>query len=385
VPAEARLAGVDVARGVALLGMMAVHVFSAGPGAGGAVHALAGGRSAALFAVLAGVGLSLVSGGSDPSPERLARARASIPRRCLVIAVVGLTLGLASTPVAIILVYYAVLFLVAVPALGASPGRLAAAALGWALLSPVLSQGLRLWWSPGGPGSNLSWLDLTSPGPALEHLLLTGYYPVLTWTTYLLAGLAVGRLPLTDPRTAQGLTLLGAALALGAWLSSVAVVALAGGERALDATLPAGSLLAGRGDGLLEDSFFGTTPTASWWFVGVMAPHSGAVPDLVHTTGTALLVIGLALLLVPRATARRRRWVTGPLAAAGSMTLTLYCLHVLAMGLVDAAGLDPRVWAWPVLEVNVVVALLLATWWGAPARRGPLEDVVAAVAGSARR
>jgi uncharacterized membrane protein len=376
-----RLEAIDVARGLALFGMMAVHVSSAGPGAAGFVHSLGGGRSAALFAVLAGVGLALGSGASSPDPQRLPRARRAVLVRCAVIAAIGLTLGLTTTPIAIILVYYAVLFPLAIPVLSWSPGRLFVAAGVWALLSPVVSQILRLLLEPDGPGDNPSWLSLTEPGETIAHLLLSGYYPVLTWTTYLLAGLAVGRLTLTSRRTGMRLALVGGGLALGAWLVSLVAVSLAGGEGALAATLPPGAVVGGRGEGLLDDSFFGTTPTTSWWFLGVMAPHSGAIPDLVHTTGTALLVIGAALMLIPPGARGRLR----PLAAAGSMTLTLYCLHVVGLGLLDAADPNGRAGVWPVLVVNVVVATALALVWGSPARRGPLEEVVAATVDAGRR
>lgn len=371
-PWAGRLPAIDVARGVALLGMMAVHVLSSGDGVSGAVHDLAGGRSAALFAVLAGVGLALGSGGAHPTPEKLWRARRAIPIRAAMIAVIGLTLGMITTPVAIILVYYAVLFLVALPVLGWSARRLALTAAGWALLSPVVSQVLRGAGLDDGPGTNPSWLDVTDPGNTALHLLLNGYYPVLTWVTYLLAGLAVGRSALREPSTARWLAALGAGLAAAAWLVATICVELAGGEEALGATLNPLAYIAGRGDGLLNDSFFGTTPTTTWWFLGVMAPHSGAIPDLVHTTGTALLVIGLALMIVPRSGS----WLL-PLAAAGSMTLTLYSLHVVALGFIEVADPDGAWQPWPILVTNIVLALLLAAAWGSPARRGPLEELVA--------
>jgi hypothetical protein len=362
--------------------MMAVHVLHTGPGLTGAVHDLAGGRSAALFAVLAGVGLALGSGGADPTVERLHRARRAIAVRAAVIGFIGLTLGLVSTPLAIILVYYAALFPVAIPVLGWSPRRLALAAAGWAVVSPVLSQALRSTGLDNGPGPNPSWLDLTDPGALVAHLLINGYYPVLTWVTYLLAGLAVGRLAL---RAATGVWLagIGAALALAAWLVATICVGLAGGEQALGATLDPDAFISGRGDDLLNDSFYGTTPTTSWWFLGVMAPHSGAIPDLVHTTGTAVLVIGLALLVVPVT----RGWLH-PLAAAGSMTLTLYCVHAVGLGALDVLDPDRHRPVWPVLVVNVVLALALATAWGSPQRRGPLEELVSTsveAAGPGRR
>jgi uncharacterized membrane protein YeiB len=90
-------------------------------------------------------------------------------------------------------------------------------------------------------------------------------------------------------------------------------------------------------------------------------------------------VLGVCLLVVPRL----EPWVR-PLVAAGSMTLTLYTLHVLAdRGLGLAAEAVPRaadLSATTVWLTHVGLALLLATAWGSPTRRGPLEALAAAAA-----
>jgi Heparan-alpha-glucosaminide N-acetyltransferase, catalytic len=85
VPARPRVLGVDVARGVALLGMMATHVFDeitdTGPTATAVVAA---GRSAATFAFIAGLGVALLTGGRRASPAVPAPPppRGSRPARC---------------------------------------------------------------------------------------------------------------------------------------------------------------------------------------------------------------------------------------------------------------------------------------------------------------
>jgi hypothetical protein len=78
-----------------------------------APHEIAGGRASALFAVLAGVSLALISGGSRP--ERSARIAAGIAVRALTIALIGLVLGELPTTIAIILTYYGALFLLGLP------------------------------------------------------------------------------------------------------------------------------------------------------------------------------------------------------------------------------------------------------------------------------
>ena len=120
----ARLAGIDAARGLALLAMMATHVLatfesgrrSSRPRGSGLAFS---GRAAALFAVLAGVGLALSTGKQQPlqGPELWA-ARRGIALRALVIGAVGLSLGGLEVNIAIILVHYALLFLCVLPFLG---------------------------------------------------------------------------------------------------------------------------------------------------------------------------------------------------------------------------------------------------------------------------
>ena len=119
----ARLHGIDAARGLALLGMMATHLLPTFESNADLTPTWIGltfsGRAAALFAVLAGVGLALSTGKHEPlqGPD-LSAARRGIALRALVIAAVGLSLGGLEVNLAIILVHYAVLFLCVLPFLG---------------------------------------------------------------------------------------------------------------------------------------------------------------------------------------------------------------------------------------------------------------------------
>jgi uncharacterized membrane protein len=87
-----RVTGVDVARGLALLGMMAVHVFDTfDDGAPSASTVIAGGRSAATFALVAGVSVAFLSGGRSVVQGRArSAAAAGLAVRALVIGAIGL-------------------------------------------------------------------------------------------------------------------------------------------------------------------------------------------------------------------------------------------------------------------------------------------------------
>src|SRR5690606_22241967 len=135
-PEPGRLVGVDVARALAVFGMFAVHLGVTSLGAldgpvAETAHELMRGRSSALFAFLAGVSLSLLSGRQTPlHGEPLHRVRVKILVRAALLAVIGVFADLLDTSVAIILVYYAGYFLLALPLLRLGAAALAAVAAG---------------------------------------------------------------------------------------------------------------------------------------------------------------------------------------------------------------------------------------------------------------
>ncbi len=371
---NARLIGVDAARGIALLGMMAVHVLpSVGPdGSATGSYLVAGGRSAALFAVLAGVGLALANGGTRP-PRGRAWAAAALGTlvRAALIGAIGLVVGMAHSGIAVILVYYALLFIVAIPLLPLRSWVLAPLAAVLAVGVPVLSYVLRPQLDRPDRGNPTVSTLLNDPVGTLETLLVTGYYPVLAWTAYLCAGLAVGRLRLHSIPTAWWLVGVGSVLAVGSVVVSSVLLGPLGGADRLRETLGPGTDLGQ----VLDGSMYGNTPTTSLWWLAVDTPHSTTPVDLVHTTGTSLVVLGAMLLL-----ARVAAPVLAPFAAAGSMTLTIYSAHVLLLA-TPFLPIDPT----RSYVLQVVAVLVLATMWRSTGRRGPLEAIVAVAAGSARR
>jgi hypothetical protein len=279
--------------------MAATHVFPSfrPDGSLHLAHQLASGRAAALFAVLAGVGLALASGGQSPATgRRLWAARAGVVARAGLLIGLGLALGEVDSPPLVILAYYGLLFVLAVPVLGLRSPVLAAAAVVAAVATPVLSQVARSSTSPR-PVSEPGGSDL------LTELFLTGTYPALTWTTYLLAGLAIGRLDLRR-RAVQLQLLAGGAVAavIARWLSGW-LLDLAGGAGELQQSVP--QVLGNQPvDRLLDGGLFGVTPTGDWRWLLVAAPHSGTTLDLVATTGSAAAVLGACLMLAALAAAQ---------------------------------------------------------------------------------
>jgi uncharacterized membrane protein len=389
---DRRIVGIDMARALALFGMMATHLLPDSVDGRTVTwwQQLAGGRAAALFALLAGVSLALITaraastpatpgpadvdpadvdpdGAQQPSRRAALRAaRAGILARAAVIAVLGLFLGQLDTGIAVILTYYGVLFVFGLPFLGLGWRTLAALAAGWAVVSPVLSHLVREHLPERlGPSPSLDFL-VQYPFRLITELVFTGYYPTFQWLAYLLAGMAIGRLPLRRIRVAVGLTVTGAVLAFAAWGTSWLILHRLGGLAHLRATAPDSSPFDVMAvEQALVRGTFGTTPTTSWWWLTTAAPHSSTAFDLFQTIGSAMVVVGLCL-LVSHAAPRVLRVVF----AAGAMTLTLYTLHLVALDLElgpprDTVGLY-------VLHVlgATAFAMLCITAVG----RGPLES-----------
>jgi uncharacterized membrane protein len=374
-----RVVGVDVARGLALIGMFATHVFETlddndNPTT---AHVVAGGRAATTFVLVAGVSLAFLSGGRRGvhGRDRVA-VSAGLAVRAVLVGAIGLALGYLAPANGIegILPFYAVLFLLAIPLLGCAPMVLvgiaaAAIALGPVLLVVTADAGLPYAGSEADPTFTTLFQD---PVGLLAQLFLTGEYPVVVYLAYLCVGLAIGRLDLRSPRLAWLLLGAGAALALAARVVSAVLLYPMGGLARLIEQ-----------DGLSGDPadvsvlLWEPEVSSSWWYLALPAPHSHTPIDLLHTLGSAAAVLGAALLLTRIPAVGR---ALSPLAAAGAMSLTLYSAHLvlLATGVLgDLPGL---------LFLSMVVgALVLAYVWRHLFGQGPLEALVAKSASTARR
>lgn len=381
-PARRRLPGVDAARGIALLGMITVHVVDPAT-ADGAPHPAFlwfAGRASVLFVLLAGVGLALSTGGATPATGvRRAALRRRIARRAGLLFVLGLACGTLGVPVAVILCHYALLFLLALPLLGLRARALGLIAGAWLVLGPVLVfavvaaaqaavgrqeffVGGRLWLSPGPA-------DLLRPGLLLADLTVTGYYPVLSWGAFLVLGLALGRLPLDRPRVAAGILGGGAA----AWAAAGVL-----GAAVLRAPGTVGRVAAAIGTDPVETALTLRTgeprlalliPDPLW--LALPTPHSGSVVAAVLAAGWACAVLGACLLARPLVGHAALR----PLVGAGRIPLTLYVGHLVVLALVDATGLDPADGA--LLAALVMLSLAAGLAAELSGRRGPLEAVMA--------
>ncbi|MGH4031315.1 DUF418 domain-containing protein [Actinomycetota bacterium Odt1-20B] len=363
-----RLIGVDLARGLAVFGMYAAHV---GPdpsrgGATGFLMELAHGRASALFAVLAGFSIVLMTGRRTPKAGRAGRqAVAKVVIRALILLVLGTALTLYGTQVEVILAFYGLYFLLVLPLYRLSAKPLAVIAAASALVLPqvlyVIQQHLP--YEPG-PGSLWTW---PANADGLVSLLFTGSYPALSWLPFVIAGMAVARLDLAATAVRIRLAVTGVCLA---------VVGYGGSWLALHLVPGAASALADSGYGE------GGSALSAWWsdvaghptgdtaaWLLAASPHSETTLSIVANTGVAVAVLALCLLATD-ALPRFRRLAT-PVIAVGTMSLTAYVFHIVGIRLLGVEELPGP--SLHVLLGFVVAAMVFATLWSRFLGRGPLE------------
>lgn len=346
-----RIEGYDLARALAVFGMVIVnfktvmHTGADNDAGWLALFNLLDGRASAIFVVLAGVGISLLSQRARLAgdPALLRQARHGVLRRAALLFVIGLAyVGIWPAD---ILHYYGV-YLAVGALLLAWPTRAlcwlaGAVAAAFAVLFCFFDYTTAWQWA------TLSYADFWTWQGFLRNLLFNGFHPVLPWVAFLIAGMALGRLPMHVASVRQRVFWYGVAATLVA-------ETLAFGIRS---TLAA----AGYAPELLR-YLFATTP---------MPP----LPlYMVSALGSAFAVITLCVHAGQQH--HGAPWLR-PLTDVGQLSLTIYVAHVvIGMGVLEALGLltqQPLAVAVSSALAFCAVTVLFARVWKARFSQGPLE------------
>lgn len=351
-----RIIGYDLARALALLGMILVHfalVMSAQnphPRWLAGVPVFLDGRAAALFVVLAGIGISLRCRGSGSEGGRM---RGTLIRRGLFLLAVGFG-NLVIWPGDILRVY-GISFLVAASLIAVSDRMLAAVGsafvLGFVVL--LLTADYESHWD----WETMSYHDLWTPEGVVRNLFYDGFRSVFPWTGLLVFGMWLGRRPLEQARLRHRFLLAGLVLLVVSESVSRALVAYFDRH-------PIGM------DHETIVALFGTQSMPPLPFF------------LASSIGASLVAISLSLMVAERFPAAR---VVRALVATGQMAFTWYVGHIV-LGLGTLVALDA-------LEVYPLsaslgcglaffaAAVLISLFWRTRFRFGPLEWLMRKVAG----
>lgn len=344
-----RIHGLDLARALAVIGMMAAHL---GPG-----YPVTGGYPSVLFAVLAGVSMGIIAA---RNPGDLPDTRFRLLLRGVLLVGFGLLLSLVQTGIAVVLTAIGLSYVLLLPVVAWSARRLGVLLAGFAAAGPLLIA--------------VDTYYVIAWGDHAVADLLTGTYPLLAWLAYLTVGLLIHRLVVT-----------GGGVARQVWLAGIGLGLLVGTELIIAAT----DFRVGPRDIL--------NPVGAYLQGGA---HTGGLFDVVGSAGTAMLVTGTCLLACRVGAVV---WISYPLRAVGSMSLTVYIAHVITTGWskgrlisleavndgqfqpvpganfgwtmytpVDTAISQEPSWLW-MFGIQLLVFLIFASLWRWRFRRGPLE------------
>lgn len=370
--APERIVAVDIARLVAVVGMMVAHMVTASTEfPASIVTGLTTGFPSTLFAVVAGVGSALAADAVRRDSARSApwTAEAAQLSRGFVVALVGVLLAPVPTGIAVVLVPLGVSLMIVAPLVRAPASAVGALIVVLAVAGPLVIIAAAGSLLPGTP----------TTAQRLDHLLFSGVYPVITWVVYVTVGLLIGRALLAALRRGRALVF-GAQLALaglGALIVATVVDALYVSLVAVPARI-AEVIGAGSAEEIaaqLRGNGFGAPYGGGWDAILIAAPHTGTTLDILRTAGGAALVLGV-LLVVLRGPAPRDGIVRS-LAAAGGAALTIYVVHVLSTWPLGSIRWPEPSLAWGVgLLANLIFVGVLGYALARTGCRGPLEYVV---------
>jgi uncharacterized membrane protein YeiB len=202
-----RLVGIDVARALAVFGMVIVN-FKVVFGEKGNeflqnfAH-IFDGKAAATFVVLAGVGLTLMSNSAiiENNREKLQVLKKSITKRALFLFVIGLSYMFIWP--ADILHFYGVYMVISLFFLDKSPNCL----FFWIVSIPILFSVVLLFlpYENGWNFNTLEYIDFWTIKGFFRNLFYNGFHPVLPWVSFMLFGIWLGRKDLFNKRLVKRL------------------------------------------------------------------------------------------------------------------------------------------------------------------------------------
>jgi len=353
--ATKRIIGVDVARALAVIGMIIVNFKIAFGDQGSTAYKLFAsifeGKAAATFVVLAGVGMALMSNNAikNNAKIKIRNTRIRIGKRALLLFVIGLLY----TPIWIadILHFYGIYMLITLFLISSSRKLIFNFGLSLIFIYPLLM----LFWDYdiGWNFETFVYSDFWSVSGFFRNLFFNGFHPVIPWTSFMLLGLWFGKQDLSDERFIKK----------SIWVSISVFIVMLLVSKILIAVLSEGSQI-----NLLElKQVLGTSP---------MPP----LPIyMISGSSIAIFIISISILIA-------RKWennfIIVALTKTGQLALTFYVAHVvIGMGIIEF--INPEKMGKYPIAFSIIYALLFsvfcvlfAVMWTKYKKTGPLEWVM---------
>jgi uncharacterized protein len=209
-----RILGFDFARGLAIIGMIFVNfkVVMTNQTSGWLYEIMEvfSGKAAALFVVLAGVGMTLMYDSAKHKNDALKtkQVKVSLLKRAAFLFVIGLSYYFIWP--ADILHFYGLYLTIGVVLLGVHRRWLITLSLllivGYSLMFPLIN------YEKGWDWNTLEYIDFFTVRGFFRNLFINGFHPVIPWIAFLLTGIWVGRIDFRDKRIREKILIISIAL-----------------------------------------------------------------------------------------------------------------------------------------------------------------------------
>lgn len=346
-----RIYGYDIARALAIFGMVIVNFKTVMHTKDGydawwlSLFNVLDGRASAVFVILAGVGITLLTQSARLSgnPIQLRQEKRTLLKRAIFLFTIGL-LYIEIWP-ADILHYYGIYIAIGAFLLASSIRKLLWSALAIAAGFPIIF--FILDYTAAWNWAALSYTNFWSLKGFFRNLLFNGFHPVFPWAAFLIFGMALGRLPMNNASIRKRVFLAGliATLSIEFFAFCIRVI------------------LINQGFSLgLITYLFSTTP----------------MPPLplyfLSAIGSSCAVIALCVHMGEKH--HESVWLR-PLIYVGQLALTLYIAHIIVgMGVLEAFGLLSNQSLSVALGsalIFCIATIIFAYYWRSYFKLGPLE------------
>jgi uncharacterized membrane protein YeiB len=347
-----RIIGIDVARALAVIGMIIVNfkvVFGENgqPWVQSLVH-IFDGKAAATFVVLAGIGLALMTNTAIKQKDKtkIKMVQIRIAKRALFLFIIGISY-ITIWP-ADILHFYGVYLMIVLIVLTCKEHVLLIIGICIIVAYPLLMTFLN--YSAGWDFGNLDYQDFWTFKGFMRNLFYNGFHPVLPWSAFILFGYWFGKQDLHNNKF----------LKKTFWMSSIIFIAIQ-----LVSYLSISILSEGNQEAVLElTEIFGTNPMPPLPFY------------MLNGIAVAFALISACILISKRF---KDSFLIDALNKTGQLALTFYVAHVvIGMGIVEAV--DPSKMGGYSIAFSVIYAILFSMFcvlfavvWRKYYTSGPLE------------
>jgi len=347
-----RIIGIDVARALAVIGMIVVN-FKVVFGENGlnwvkSFASVFDGKAAATFVVLAGVGLALMTNSAIKNNDKakLKIARNRILKRALFLFIIGISY-ITIWP-ADILHFYGIYMAINILLLTSKERTIIISAISLIIVFPIL---MTFWnYETGWNFDTLEYQGFWTINGFMRNLFFNGFHPVIPWTSFMLFGYWFGKQDLHNNKFIKKTF----------WISTIIFISIQ-----ILSYLSISILSEGNQESAKElTEILGTNPMPPlpiYMFNGI---------------SIAFAIITACIIIAKRF---ENNIIIDALNKTGQLALTFYVAHVIiGMGIIET--IDPNKMGNYSIEFSVIYALtfsliciIFAVIWGKYKKFGPLE------------